>query len=438
MGSCIFIQLDGRSHVIMKPYLGALIVVVVLSINLTSTKLLNVDDQLIQKEILRKFPKFEFYIYNDVGNIVKQHLSFRQIQELLLRNNPELGKLQIRKMLGQNGNKQKSFPSNKKSDNIEKKPLPLPVPIVRHKNISAINSVLNRVETIVNEANYKQESLNYQNESSTINETFPTSIEKIVPIIQPEYVTVKDESVQSTQNHSMDTTTQNELMAQKDQNETPVLSTQSDAILVSTPIETVEISTIADTNVVSSSNYDINDDADDIKDDIVTVKPNLIEAMVLSNLIGEILSSQTFNSNEENEDAIYQATRNNVKNRQKISPVDTQVDKNSVETSGNDSSMISNENEAKRIEDSNLVPTPNDTVGDEEEKDAITSQKTEPTTNAEESFLLTSYNVKKWQFSGGLAATDIDSDDMDIELENNYKNTNIDNVGTMQAWSWVE
>ena len=63
----------------------------VLSINLSSTKLLNVDDQLIQKEILRKFPKFEFYIYNDVGNIVKQHLSFRQIQELLLRNNPELG-----------------------------------------------------------------------------------------------------------------------------------------------------------------------------------------------------------------------------------------------------------------------------------------------------------------------------------------------------------
>merc|ERR1712018_684696 len=148
MGSCIFIQLDRRSRVIMKPYLGAMMVMV-FSINLTSTKLLNVDDQLIQKEILRKFPKFEFYIYNDVGNIVKQHLSFRQIQELLLRNNPELGKLQIRKMLGQNGNEQKSFPSNKESDNIEKKPLPLPVPIVRHKNNSAINSVLNRVETIV-------------------------------------------------------------------------------------------------------------------------------------------------------------------------------------------------------------------------------------------------------------------------------------------------
>ena len=146
---------------------------------------------------------------------------------------------------------------------------------------------------------------------------------------------------------------------------------------------------------------------DDIKDDNVTVKPNLIEAMVLSNLIEEILSSQSFNSKEENEDAIYQATRNNVKNWQKISPVDAEEDKNSGETSGNDSSMISNENETKRIEDSNLVPTPNDTVGDEEEKDAITitSQKTEPTTNAEESFLLTSYNVKKWQFSGGLAAT---------------------------------
>ena len=321
------------------------------------------------------------------------------------------GKLQIRKMLGQNDNEQKSFPSNKESDNIEKKPLPLPVPIVRHKNNSAINSVLNRVETIVNEANYKQESLSNQKESSIINETFPTSIDKIVPTIQPEYVTVKDESVQSTQNHSMDTTTQNELMAQKDQNETPVLSTQSDAILVSTPIETVELSTIADTNVVSSSNHGINDDADDIKDDIVTVKPNLIEAMVLSNLIGEILSSQSFNSkeeneeNEKNEDSIYQATRNNVKNWQKISPVDTEVDKNSGETSGNDSFMISNENETKRIEDSNLVPTPNDTVGDVEEKHVITSQKIEPTTNAEESFLLTSYNVKKWQFSGGLAAT---------------------------------
>ena len=72
--------------------------VMVLSINLSSSKLLNVDDQLIQKEILRKFPKFEFYIYNDVGNIVKQHLSFRQIQELLLRNNPELGMKYKRKL----------------------------------------------------------------------------------------------------------------------------------------------------------------------------------------------------------------------------------------------------------------------------------------------------------------------------------------------------
>ena len=38
-----------------------------------------------------RIPKFEFYIYNDVGNMVKQYLTVREIQQLLLQQSLRLG-----------------------------------------------------------------------------------------------------------------------------------------------------------------------------------------------------------------------------------------------------------------------------------------------------------------------------------------------------------
>ena len=38
-----------------------------------------------------RVPKFEFFIYNDAGNMVKQYLTVREIQQLLLQQSLRLG-----------------------------------------------------------------------------------------------------------------------------------------------------------------------------------------------------------------------------------------------------------------------------------------------------------------------------------------------------------
>ena len=38
-----------------------------------------------------RIPKFEFYIYNDVGSMVKQYLTVREIQQLLLQQSLRMG-----------------------------------------------------------------------------------------------------------------------------------------------------------------------------------------------------------------------------------------------------------------------------------------------------------------------------------------------------------
>ena len=43
----------------------------------------------------RREPKFEFYLYNDAGNMVKQYLTVREIQQILLQQSLQLGKVQF-------------------------------------------------------------------------------------------------------------------------------------------------------------------------------------------------------------------------------------------------------------------------------------------------------------------------------------------------------
>ena len=40
----------------------------------------------------RREPKFEFYLYNDAGNMVKQYLTVREIQQILLQQSLQLGR----------------------------------------------------------------------------------------------------------------------------------------------------------------------------------------------------------------------------------------------------------------------------------------------------------------------------------------------------------
>ena len=38
-----------------------------------------------------KTPRFEFYLYNDAGRIIKQYLSIHEIQQILLQQSQNLG-----------------------------------------------------------------------------------------------------------------------------------------------------------------------------------------------------------------------------------------------------------------------------------------------------------------------------------------------------------
>ena len=39
-----------------------------------------------------KTPRFEFYLYNDAGRIIKQYLTIHEIQQILLQQSQNLGK----------------------------------------------------------------------------------------------------------------------------------------------------------------------------------------------------------------------------------------------------------------------------------------------------------------------------------------------------------
>ena len=43
-----------------------------------------------------KTPKFEFYLYNDAGRIIKQYLSIHEIQQILLQQSQNLGKRKLK------------------------------------------------------------------------------------------------------------------------------------------------------------------------------------------------------------------------------------------------------------------------------------------------------------------------------------------------------
>merc|ERR1719295_2433839 len=49
-----------------------------------------------------KTPKFEFYLYNDAGRIIKQYLSIHEIQQILLQQSQNLGLQQLAWLIGRN------------------------------------------------------------------------------------------------------------------------------------------------------------------------------------------------------------------------------------------------------------------------------------------------------------------------------------------------
>ena len=49
-----------------------------------------------------KTPRFEFYLYNDAGRIIKQYLTIHEIQQILLQQSQSLGLKQLGWLIGRN------------------------------------------------------------------------------------------------------------------------------------------------------------------------------------------------------------------------------------------------------------------------------------------------------------------------------------------------
>ena len=52
-------------------------------------------------------PKFEFYLYNDAGRIIKQRLSIHEIQQILLQQSQSIGLKHLGWILGRNATRPK-------------------------------------------------------------------------------------------------------------------------------------------------------------------------------------------------------------------------------------------------------------------------------------------------------------------------------------------
>ena len=92
----------------------------------------------------KRVPKFEFYVYNDYGNLVKQYLTSEQIQELLRGTGQPAGEEQIKYLLGRES---EEIPMPRV--NVEKEALttqlPLAVPSVSHDDSPDLRRVMTKV-----------------------------------------------------------------------------------------------------------------------------------------------------------------------------------------------------------------------------------------------------------------------------------------------------
>merc|ERR1712227_734201 len=62
-----------------------------------------------------KTPRFEFYLYNDSGRIIKQYLTIHEIQQILLQQSQSLGLKQLGWLIGRNESYWTSSSSSEKS-----------------------------------------------------------------------------------------------------------------------------------------------------------------------------------------------------------------------------------------------------------------------------------------------------------------------------------
>ena len=125
----------------------------------------------------KRVPKFEFYVYNDFGNLVKQYLTTEQIQELLRGHGHPAGEEQIKYLLGKESEEIQIPTVNLKTENTEAQ-IPLALPTVSHNDSPNLRRVMSKVWKVMRKAESDRTST-----TTPTHTTATTTITTTTPVV---------------------------------------------------------------------------------------------------------------------------------------------------------------------------------------------------------------------------------------------------------------
>lgn len=124
----------------------------------------------------KRVPKFEFYVYNDFGNLVKQYLTSEQIQELLRGPGQPAGEEQIKYLLGKES---EEFPMPRVKEEDIMTQLPLSVPSVSHNDSPGLRRVMTKVWKLIRKAESDRTSTTTTSKTTTKTTTTTNSVQMV-------------------------------------------------------------------------------------------------------------------------------------------------------------------------------------------------------------------------------------------------------------------
>ena len=128
----------------------------------------------------KRVPKFEFYVYNDNGYLVKQYLTSEQIQELLRGRGQPAGEEQIKYLLGRESEEIPMPTVNNFDNEASEAQIPLAVPRVSHEDSPDLRRVMTKVWTLVRKAESDRTSTTTMSTTTSTTTTTTTTTRPVV------------------------------------------------------------------------------------------------------------------------------------------------------------------------------------------------------------------------------------------------------------------
>ena len=140
----------------------------------------------------KRVPKFEFYVYNENGYLVKQYLKSEQIQELLRGRGQPAGEEQIKYLLGRESEVIPMQTVNNFDNEASEAQIPLAVPRVRHEDSPDLRRVMTKVWTLVRKAESDRTSTTTRSTTTSTTTTTTTTTRPVVLVEMDEKLTERN------------------------------------------------------------------------------------------------------------------------------------------------------------------------------------------------------------------------------------------------------